>query len=387
MKITQSQLKKLIKEELLISENFNLQPVRLNWDGRTSSLTALPDNAEIEIAKKYLGKAEELVDQIGKSANRTKKILNSPLGRSTGAVTASALFGLIKKYTNKLSRPIQIAGEALDVLNELRRISLLINRGVMSPATALELFGTSFVGHAADQAISILSLGVGGIFGPVIASALEPLTAPLHDRVNELNNNLDAAAASADWMSVLETDPELLSAFGGNELPDEIIAGVENLSAPEAEREYLPDIWQSQAAREETLGSGGKATAYDGPDVAYTPAYDIEGTLPNGVMSKGTGRTNGVVLLQRGLALAGVWDGGETGVFDSDLKHAIRSFQRETGITPDGIYGPNTKMMIVSQIQSNQGRTFAESKKLKISRKDLKRIISEELSRLQVQTQ
>ena len=380
MKLTESQLRRIIQEELLMSEILGLPSVKSRWKTNTSSGGDLHDTAALIFARENFKKANDIINKIGRSPRRTNKILNSPVGKGAATASAKALLGTIRKFTRKLGKPLRVAGKALKVLSELQRIANLVNRGALSSDTALELFGKSFAGHAIDQAVAILSFGLGGLFGPIVASALEPLSSPFHDRVNQMNNDLDAAYEAANWVGIIEKDPELKTIFD-SEMPEEITKAAEKIGddvlADRAREDYsthdalgIPRVRQSSV-------KGGSAKAV-GPVKGYDPS-----TLPHGVLSKGTPRENGVALLQRGLAQAGAWSGGETGIFDDKLRQALKSFQRDAGIKADGIYGPNTKNKIVSGIEAIQsGRMIAEGK-MKITRKQLRQIIRESLRLLE----
>jgi hypothetical protein len=216
MKLTESRLKRLIYEELL-------------WEVSASASREVHDTAALVFARENISKAEEIIDKIGNSASEARKFLDNRLPNISGVVETSALFGSIKKFTNKLGRPLRLAGKTLNIVRELKRVSRLVKSGTLQPDKALELFGKAFIGEAADQAIAILSLATGGVFGTAVAIALEPLIVPLGDRVNTMNTDLDAAYESANWVHEAMDDPELKSIFD-KELPDELMSAAERLT-------------------------------------------------------------------------------------------------------------------------------------------------------------
>jgi peptidoglycan hydrolase-like protein with peptidoglycan-binding domain len=66
--------------------------------------------------------------------------------------------------------------------------------------------------------------------------------------------------------------------------------------------------------------------------------------LPELMRSGDTG--DGVLWLQRALGEVGAYAGTETGRFDWATEDAVRMFQSDRGLDPDGTVGPLTKMAI-----------------------------------------
>ena len=379
MKINDAQLRRIIREELLMSEALSLAgrpSIKSRWKTKASKLHTNPG---LLYAQENLDTATELVNKIGKSARKTKQLLNSTVGKGAVPVTGSALLGALRKFSRKLTEPLRLAGKALKVLNELQRISNLVKRGAMSPATALELFGKTFAGHAFDQALSILTLGLGGLFGPVASAALGPLSDPLHNRVQEINNNLDIAYEATNWLKVIEDDPELRSLLDPD-LDKGLVASIEQ-SHEKMKADSEKEI-EANIGKKASVSIGKKASDYDSKAATPDEMRKRLVTLPTGTLSKGTGRSSGVVLLQRALASVGAWDGGETGVFDDSLKKSLKSFQKDVGIGADGVYGPNTAKELTSAVQSSRARragSMMAERKIRITRKEFGRIIQEEL--------
>ena len=70
------------------------------------------------------------------------------------------------------------------------------------------------------------------------------------------------------------------------------------------------------------------------------------GSVSTGTIQRGA-RGPVVVTLQRLLLQQGVYRGSANGLFERSTEDAVKAFQRQTGVTPDGLVGPQTIQQLV----------------------------------------
>lgn len=407
MKLTRSQLRQLIKEAIEAhqvpvdldtvdsEEAYGIGYIKgveqdlitdddviLNADlkeifglGRRSSTSLLdPELKGLEFIKDKAKDIRSFVKKIASTSEKVEDLLDHAFPNKGTPVPAKAVLGALKRFIRKdIVRPINVGLSFGPRIDTLSRIAEIIRRGQDPTALiTLELADEVF-----DSSMTILTLGLGGIFGKVVSMAFGPLQDRFKSEIDHINGELDFTYDIFDW--VREAEEELET--GGNNvittntLSPELVAAVGRLKAPEEQPSAGKEFW-ADTEREDALSTP--------PEIGtISDIVAPTGTLRYRYKDRDTSSVK-VTLLQKALAALGVGDGSEDGIFDKELQTVFKSWQSSAGLNPDGIYGNQSRdamnlqlQQLTESINTSKGKTMSNKITEKQIREHIRTAIQE----------
>lgn len=112
---------------------------------------------------------------------------------------------------------------------------------------------------------------------------------------------------------------------------------------------------QARVAELEARMGGGRSASVAAPEQASSPYASASSEPYTGIYRTPSGFELPAASVQKALKNAGFYNGEMDGKVGPDTREAVRSFQRENGLTPDGIIGKTTWNLLKKHLEGNAG--------------------------------